>query len=108
MRDSSVVLVTGCSKGGIGYALCQQFASRGCTVYATARRLGLLDGLQQQGCICMELDVTDTAAAQKVIQRVIQTAGRIDILVNNAGSLIKGWAVDTPLQDVRRLMEVCE
>lgn len=56
----------------------------------------------------MELDVTDTAAAQKVIQRVIQTAGRIDILVNNAGSMMKGWAVDTPLQDVRRLMEVCE
>ena len=103
----SVVLVTGCSKGGIGYALCQELAARGCTVYATARRLGLLDGLQQQGCTLLELDVTDTPAAEKVVQHIIEKSGRIDILVNNAGSLIKGWAVDTPLQDVRKLMEVC-
>lgn len=104
---ASVVLVTGCSKGGIGYALCQQLAARGCTVYATARKLGLLDGLQQCGCHVMELDVTDTAAAERVVRHVLAQSGRIDMLVNNAGSIIKGWAVDTPLADVRDLMEVC-
>lgn len=79
------MLVTGCSKGGIGYALCQQLASRGCTVYATARKLGLLDGLQQQGCRLLELDVTDTAAAKRVVAQVLREAGQLDILVNNAG-----------------------
>jgi NADP-dependent 3-hydroxy acid dehydrogenase YdfG len=76
-------------------------------VYATARKLGLLDGLQQCGCRLLELDVTDTVAAGKVVQHVLSQSGRIDILVNNAGSAIKGWAVDTPMQDVRQLMEVC-
>lgn len=100
------MLVTGCSRGGIGHAMCLALAARGCVVYATARKLGLLDGLQQAGCICLELDVTHTAAAQQVVQRIVAEAGRIDILVNNAGSIIKGWAVDTPMQDVRQLMEV--
>jgi NAD(P)-dependent dehydrogenase (short-subunit alcohol dehydrogenase family) len=55
----------------------------------------------------MELDVTDTAAAERVVRQVMAKSGRIDILVNNAGSAIKGWALDVPLQDVRQLMEVC-
>jgi NADP-dependent 3-hydroxy acid dehydrogenase YdfG len=55
----------------------------------------------------MQLDVTDTAAAERVVRQVIAKSGRIDILVNNAGSAFKGWAVDVPLQDVRQLMEVC-
>jgi NAD(P)-dependent dehydrogenase (short-subunit alcohol dehydrogenase family) len=55
----------------------------------------------------LELDVTDTAAATRVVRQIIQKSGRIDILVNNAGSIVKGWALDTPMQDVRQLMEVC-
>lgn len=107
MSSGKVVLITGCSKGGIGYALAGHLASRGCTVYATARKLGLLDGLQQHGCHLLELDVTDTAAATRIVRQIIRKSGRIDILVNNAGSIVKGWALDTPLQDVRQLMEVC-
>ncbi|TFK83996.1 hypothetical protein K466DRAFT_439827, partial [Polyporus arcularius HHB13444] len=42
-----VVLVTGCSDGGIGSALCAEYASRGCKVYATARRMEAMDGLKQ-------------------------------------------------------------
>lgn len=100
-----VVLVTGCSKGGLGYALCQQLATEGCIVYATARKLGLLDGLEQR-CQLHELDVTDAAAVNRVVELILEECGRIDIVVNNAGALLKGWAIETPMQDVRRLMEV--
>jgi NAD(P)-dependent dehydrogenase (short-subunit alcohol dehydrogenase family) len=102
----SVVLITGCSKGGIGYALCLQVAAKGCIVYATARNLDAMDGLEQHGCILLQLDVTDAAAVKQTVARVLSDAKRIDILVNNAGLLLKGWALETPLADVRRLMEV--
>ena len=40
-----VILVTGCSEGGIGYALCKAFASKQCRVFASARRLEAMEGL---------------------------------------------------------------
>ncbi len=42
------ILITGCSSG-IGAALAQEFHQRGHTVYASARRLESLSGLQQAG-----------------------------------------------------------
>lgn len=40
-----VVLVTGSSEGGIGYALCKAFAAKQCRVFASARRLEAMEGL---------------------------------------------------------------
>jgi short-subunit dehydrogenase len=40
------VLVTGCSAGGIGYALAEQFQKRGLTVFATTRTISKMDGLK--------------------------------------------------------------
>ena len=40
-----VVLVTGSSEGGIGYALCKAFAAKQCRVFASARRLEAMAGL---------------------------------------------------------------
>ncbi|GAA5879685.1 hypothetical protein JCM8547_008955 [Rhodosporidiobolus lusitaniae] len=80
-----VVLVTGSSEGGIGYALCVEFARRGCIVYASARRLAslssLLDNVRK-----VELDVSRPESCRAVVERIIHEQGRIDILVNNAGA----------------------
>jgi NADP-dependent 3-hydroxy acid dehydrogenase YdfG len=75
-------------------------------VYAAGRKLDQMQGLVALGCRLQQLDVTDEAAVARVVQAVVQEAGRIDILINNAGVALKGWAIETPLKDVRRLMEV--
>lgn len=52
-----VVVITGCSAGGIGFALAQACARRGCLVYATARRPEAMTGLEACGCKLVQLDV---------------------------------------------------
>lgn len=53
-----VVLITGCSEGGIGYHLCEEYAKKGYSVYATARRLDAMKGLKGVVKECLTLDVT--------------------------------------------------
>ena len=80
-----VVLVTGSSAGGIGGALCEEFALAGCIVYASARRLESMDALASVGeirKIC--LDVNDAQSIQDTVKTILDAEGRIDILVNNA------------------------
>lgn len=80
-----VVLVTGSSAGGIGGALCEEYARAGCIVYASARRLESMDALAPTGDIRkIRLDVNDPKSVEEVVQTIINAEGRIDILVNNA------------------------
>jgi NAD(P)-dependent dehydrogenase (short-subunit alcohol dehydrogenase family) len=80
-----VVVVTGCSEGGIGYALCEAFTSRGCRVFATARRPESMEGLKEQGIETVRLDVTSSKSIKDAVDHILTQAGRIDIVVNNAG-----------------------
>ncbi|KAF8288405.1 NAD(P)-binding protein [Clavulina sp. PMI_390] len=90
-----VVLITGCSVGGIGAALCEEYARAGCIVYATARRLEAMDGLGSVGDIRkLQLDVTVEQSLVEAVETIIAAEGRIDILVNNAGVLGVGPLLD--------------
>jgi NAD(P)-dependent dehydrogenase (short-subunit alcohol dehydrogenase family) len=80
-----VVLITGCSEGGIGDYLARAFAARGCRVVATARNVASMGPLGALGCDLMPLDVTDPAACQATVEAVIAKYKEIHILVNNAG-----------------------
>jgi 3-oxoacyl-[acyl-carrier protein] reductase len=91
--DGKVVIVTGAG-GGIGRALTEGFGAAGATVIAADRDetavAGVAKTLQDQGLDVSPavLDVTDDAGAERVLDRVMDSAGRIDVLVNNAG--VKG------------------
>jgi NADP-dependent 3-hydroxy acid dehydrogenase YdfG len=52
-----VVVITGCSEGGIGYGLAQECAAQGHIVIGTARRIEAMQGLQACGCKLVALDV---------------------------------------------------
>jgi NAD(P)-dependent dehydrogenase (short-subunit alcohol dehydrogenase family) len=78
MVQQRVVLVTGCTEGGLGHCICRAFALSGCKVYATGRCKDLIK-LAQLGCVELELDVTDAAGISRVVQQVLQENGRIDI-----------------------------
>jgi 1-acylglycerone phosphate reductase len=81
------VLITGCSKGGIGDALVQEFHSRGLRVFATARDLKKLEHLHALGVDLVQLDVSDPESIVKAVEVVkLATGGTLDFLVNNSGS----------------------
>ncbi|KAK4514701.1 WD repeat protein Lub1 [Mucor velutinosus] len=93
-----IVLITGCSKGGIGYALSQKFAQEGHHVIATTRNVDALEGLEAFGCEKEALDINDQNSINTVVQKVIDRVGHIDVLVNNAGAPAVGALMDIDLQ----------
>ncbi|RKP08773.1 hypothetical protein THASP1DRAFT_29440 [Thamnocephalis sphaerospora] len=102
---NAVVFVTGCSKGGIGYGLCCELAQHGCTVYATARSIEKMDGLQELGIKTLCLDVTDVQAIKEAVETVLSEEGRIDILINNAAMPCTSALLDQDLNAARRIYE---
>ncbi|KAI0003800.1 oxidoreductase [Russula compacta] len=96
-----VVLVTGCSEGGIGFHLAEEFASQGCKVYATARKLEKMQNLQRFQIELLSLDVTDDSAVKSVVNTIIANEGKIDIVVNNAGVGCYGPTLELPLEQIQ-------
>jgi len=87
-------LITGCSSG-IGRTTAETFREEGWTVYATARNPADIQTLGEIGCELAALDVTDPAAAERVLDRVLDEVGTLDALVNNAG-----YGQFGPIEDV--------
>jgi len=81
------VLITGCSKGGIGDSLAQEFHRKGLRVYATARNLDKIEHLKALGLDVLSLDVVDETSILKAVESVkVATGGTLDFLVNNSGA----------------------
>jgi NADP-dependent 3-hydroxy acid dehydrogenase YdfG len=99
------VLVTGASSG-IGRAVASEFAARGHTVFAAARRLDSLAELAETrtGIYPIPVDVTDRESVRAAWASVDeQTGGKgVDILVNNAGFALSGPVELLDPADLRR------
>jgi len=108
MRDahsiSKAVLITGCSTG-IGRATAERLATRGHTVYATARRLESIADLAAKGCRTLACDVTDEASMVAAVRAVEASEGAVGALVNNAGYGQDGAVEEVPMDAVRRQFE---
>ena len=66
---SNAVLITGCSTG-IGRATAEHLASKGHTVYATARKLEAVADLEAKGCKTLALDVTSEESMQAAVRTI--------------------------------------
>lgn len=107
-----VVVVTGGSRG-IGLAIATRFAAAGRNVALVARNeAGLADGATRikentgQEPLLIPLDITDTAALEKITQQVSDSGGYIDILVNNAGAGTGGKFVKAPEAEIANIIDV--
>jgi len=99
-----VVLITGASTG-IGRHLAEGLAARGMTVAGLARGAGRLTAAMDEVAaatggrtLAVAADVTDRAAVEAAVARVLDETGRIDLLVNNAGLMdpaeVPVWQAD--------------
>ena len=91
LEEGAVALVTGASSG-IGVAIAEQLAAKGCRVIATARRRERLAALAERlgpNCLPFELDVADPNVAT-LAERLPAAWRDVDILVNNAGHDVGG------------------
>ncbi len=84
-----VALVTGASRG-IGAAIAQELASRGYRVIGTATTDGGAEKIGQalsahEGCRGVNLNVTDGAGVDALIDSIVKNDGGLHVLVNNAG-----------------------
>ncbi|KAL8478932.1 hypothetical protein ACS0TY_030719 [Phlomoides rotata] len=102
VNEKQVVVVTGCSGGGIGHSLALEFAARGCLVVATARSLDSVSDLQDDDRFFLQqLDVSSDESVRHALSTVLEIFGRIDIVVNNAGVQCVGPIAEVPLSMVQ-------
>ena len=80
------VLVTGGS-GGIGKAICREFANRGyfVGVHYNKNKEDAEKLAQEIGGTAIGFDVKDFFSVSSGIEKFVEKAGKIDVLVNNAG-----------------------
>lgn len=105
---SKVWLITG-ANSGFGRAFVEAAVGAGDVVVAAARRAGTLDELvaaHPDQVEAVTLDVTDTAAIDRVVAGVAERHGRIDVLVNNAGRTHVGSVEETGDAELRSLFDV--
>lgn len=105
MRQS--VFITGCSLGGLGDALAQEFHRRGLLVIASARNLSKMDHLVKMGIKTVQLDTLDDGSIQAAVEKVRElTGGQLGILVNNAGGLYNSPIMDISFTDAKALFDL--
>ncbi|KAF9426906.1 hypothetical protein BGZ94_005827 [Podila epigama] len=100
-----VVLVTGCTTGGIGYEVAKAFEKNGCKVFAAARRLDAVTGIEGLDIEKVYMDVLDEKSVKEAVDHIIRTAGHIDILFNNAGMGLACPLIDMTLETTRKLLD---
>jgi 2-deoxy-D-gluconate 3-dehydrogenase len=90
-------LVTGAS-AGIGLTIAERLAALGAEVATVQRRSG--------PGISIEADLGDAEAAERAVDEAAERLGRLDIAVCNAGTMFRAPALELPLEEWRRVLDV--
>ncbi|KAG0046934.1 hypothetical protein BGZ83_007904 [Gryganskiella cystojenkinii] len=104
-HNKKIVLVTGCTTGGIGYETAKAFEKSGCKVYAAARRLDAITGIEGLDIEKVYMDVLDEKSILDAVNHIIEKEGRVDILFNNAGMGLACPLIDMSIETTRKLLD---
>lgn len=109
--DGKVVLVTGASSG-IGRATAIAFASAGAYVVAASRRIAegeeTVSQILEAGgeASFVKTDVSKAAEVEALVNKTLDTYGRLDCAFNNAGTPSSGLLTDVPFDEWERVIDV--
>src|SRR5271166_5479804 len=94
--EGKVIVITGASSG-LGEAAARRLAAAGAKLILGARRLDRMEALAAELGLpaksAVRTNVTDPAQVKALVDRAVETHGRIDVLVNNAG-LMPHWPLE--------------
>ena len=110
--EDKIAIVTGGAQG-LGAAICQRLALEGAHIIVADLNLQgaqeaaaeIVDETGRQA-IAVEVDVTDEAQVEAMVQRAVDRFGRLDILVSNAGILIAEAVDEFPAGKWRAVIDV--
>ncbi|MEH7118767.1 3-oxoacyl-[acyl-carrier-protein] reductase [Neobacillus vireti] len=107
--NESVVLITGGAQG-IGKETARKFLLEGANVvicdYDEAAGRNALEDLNNENAEFFQVDVTDSAQVQEMVQSIIQKHGKIDVLINNAGITLDGFLTKMEESDWEKVIAV--
>ena len=82
--SGKVAVVTGASKG-IGLAVTRTLAAEGAEVFAGARTVDALAGIERVTAVAV--DLIEPSGPERLVGEVVQRHGHLDVLVNNVGGV---------------------
>jgi len=109
--DGGVAIVTGAASG-IGRAISEALAQRGCQVVLADIDLGDAEAaaaqIREKGgrASARHLDVCDFAAVSELVTETMERLGRLDYIFNNAGIVIAGEVANYTIDAWQRIIAV--
>ena len=109
--NNATAIITG-GASGIGRALAEELAQRGCEVVLADLQIELAEEvaskIQASGgkAKAMKVDVNDFPAMDKLVQATVQRTGRLDYIFNNAGVGIAGSVDLYGIEDWNYIVDV--
>ena len=104
-----VAVVTGANTG-LGQGMCVALAQAGAKVAGVARRSCEETAalIEKDGGVFFEViaDLSDTANASVILEKVLEKYGRADILVNNAGIILREDAMNVTEEDWNKVINI--
>ena len=106
-----ITTVTGGTRG-IGKGIAKRFLEEGATVIIIGGKNKedadkAVAELSPLGKVeAMMVDLSDAAAAEKMVDDVVAEDGRIDSLGHNAGIQIRKWATEFPIEEFKKVIDV--
>jgi len=109
--DGATAIVTG-GASGIGRALAEELAKRGCEVVLADLQIELAEEVASEINVsggkakAVRIDVTDYSAVEHLVQETIERTGRLDYVFNNAGIVISGYVDRLGIKDWNQIVDV--
>ena len=109
--DGKLALITG-GTSGLGLAMAHAFCREGARVVITGRNRDLGSAAESElrsagrDATFFAADAADPEQIRRNVAQTVAHLGGLDVLVNNAGIGVQAGALDTPLEDFDRTMNV--
>lgn len=109
--DGATAIVTG-GASGIGRALAEELAKRGCEVVLADLQIELAEEVASEvnasggRAKAVKIDVTNFSAMEQLVQETVKRTGRLDYIFNNAGIVIGGSAILYGIEDWNQIVDV--